>query len=84
MTPYLLTKKPPAPLQHAKLTLLRASSVEPDYDGLVSGFKHVIDCLVEAGILINDKRENIGVPDYLWEKAPMGKGFIRVTVEEAQ
>lgn len=79
---YLVSKKPPAPLKQAKLTLTRYSSVEPDYDGLVSSFKHLIDGLTEAGVIENDRRENIGVPDYRWEKAAQGKGFIKVVVEE--
>lgn len=79
---YLVGKKPASPLERAKLTLIRGSSVEPDYDGLVSGFKHVIDGLVQAGILMNDKRENIGVPEYAWTYAKAKEGFIRVRVEE--
>lgn len=72
---------PRAPHQSVKLTLTRNSSVEPDYDGLVSSFKHVIDGLVKARFLANDKRENIGVADYQWRKAKPGKGFIEVAIE---
>jgi hypothetical protein len=64
------------------LTLTRGSSVQPDYDGLVSGFKHVIDGLVLAKVLINDDQETIGIPEYKWVKADPKEGFIRVTVEE--
>jgi len=80
--PYLATRKPPRPLERAQLTLVRGSSQEPDYEGLVSGFKHVIDGLVEAGILADDKMSNIGAPNYEWELAERGKGYIRVLVEE--
>lgn len=79
---YLANRKPVQPLERAKLTLIRGSSTEPDYDGLVSGFKHVIDGLVQAGILVNDKRENIGVPEYGWIYVSPKKGFIKVSVEE--
>jgi hypothetical protein len=79
---YLADKKPPKPLENASLILTRGSSREPDYDGLVSGFKHVIDGLVIAGILVNDKRENIGIPTYIWEPAKPKGGYIRVRVEE--
>ena len=72
---------PKAPLSHAKLTLTRYSSVSPDPDGLVSGFKSVIDALVECGVLENDRFTNIGMPDFRWEKAPRGKGKITVEVE---
>jgi hypothetical protein len=71
-------------MRRAKLTLTRFSSRAPDSDGLVSGFKHVIDGLVLAGVLENDKYENIGMPDYRWQKWPRGKGKIRVIVEEVE
>lgn len=70
------------PMKQARLTLTRFSSVSPDPDGLVSGFKHVIDGLVLAGVMENDKMENIGMPDYRWVKWPKGNGKIRVVVEE--
>lgn len=69
------------PLDSAVLTLTRVSSVEPDTDGLISGFKHVIDGLVECGVLANDRPSNIGIPHYRWEKCAPGKGKIRVRVE---
>lgn len=75
-------KRPLKPLKRAKLTLTRCSSVSPDSDGLVSGFKHVIDGLVIAGVLENDRYENIEMPTYLWRKVPAGMGMIRVVVEE--
>jgi hypothetical protein len=43
------------PIPKAYCVLLRYSPSEPDYDGLVSGFKYVIDALVEHGILVGDK-----------------------------
>lgn len=76
--------KPPKPLKKAKLTLIRYSSVCPDSDGLVSGFKHIIDGLVLAKVLVNDKFENIGMPTYLWEKAPQKGGRVRIIVEEVE
>lgn len=75
---------PDKPLAKARLTLTRFSSSCPDSDGLVSSFKHVIDGLVEAGVLVNDKFENIGMPVYQWEKCPPRKGFVRVMVEEIE
>lgn len=74
--------KPPEPLAHAALTLIRCSSREPDFDGLVSGFKPVIDGLVEAGILANDKSSNIGQPKYEWVKTSPKLGKIKIKVEE--
>lgn len=76
-----ILNKPPQPLTSAALTLTRVSSVEPDYDGLVSSFKHIIDALVEQGVIAGDKREHIGVPKYLWERGPKSHGKVRVKVE---
>jgi hypothetical protein len=75
-------KRPLKPLKKAKLMLVRYSSSECDFDGLVSSFKHIIDGLVESGILENDKPSNIGQSQYLWEKAPPKNGRIFVAVEE--
>lgn len=68
------------PVETAKLRLTRCSTVRPDTDGLVSGFKHVIDGLVLAGVITNDRFQNIGFPEYLHEKAKQGQGKIRVEV----
>lgn len=75
------SSRPFVPLKRAKLILTRCSSVCPDSDGLVSGFKHVIDGLVIAGVLENDRYENIGFPTYLWRKVKPGEGKIIVVVE---
>ncbi len=76
------TRVPAKPLEKARLTLTRYSSVEPDFDGLVSSFKHPIDGLIQAKVLENDKMSNIGVPTYAWEQVPPGKGKIRIEVRE--
>lgn len=75
--------KPPQPLTCASLTLTRASSVEPDHDGLVGSFKAIVDGLVAAGILASDKVSVTGQPTYLWEKCPPTKGHVKVKVEAA-
>lgn len=72
------------PMEKAQLTLTRCSSVEPDFDGLVSTFKHVIDGLVQAGVLTNDKVSVIGQPKYNWVRVPRLKGFIIVEVQEVE
>lgn len=74
-------KVPKAPLTFAKLTLTRHSSICPDADGLVASFKPVIDGLVKAGVLIDDNMDVIGMPSYLWKKAPPRAGFITIKVE---
>lgn len=76
-------RRPDEPLLKAKLCLTRYSSVSPDPDGLVSGFKSVIDGLVDAGVLVNDKVVNIGMPEYRWEKVSPRSGKIRIQVEAA-
>jgi hypothetical protein len=75
-------KRPIAPLQRVRLTLTRFSSVEPDYDGLTRGFKSIVDGLVKAGVLANDKLSNTGAWNCYWHKAPRGKGKVLIIVEE--
>ncbi len=75
-------KKPVKPLQKAKVTIIRRSSVECDFDGLVSTGKHLLDGLVESGVLVNDKMSNIGQAVYKWEKVKPGYGSIGIIVEE--
>lgn len=75
-------KRPKKPLERAQITLTRYSSMEPDFDGLVSSFKAVIDGLVVHGVLAGDKMSQIGQPRYRWEKCPRNSGKIKVRVEE--
>ena len=75
-------KKPPKPLDRARLTFIRYSSTEPDFDGLVSSFKCVCDGLIKAGVIVDDKPSNIGRSVYDWQKAPPKHGKIFVGVEE--
>lgn len=72
---------PNEPFNKAKITCTRFSSGKCDFDGLVSCFKHCIDGLIDAGIIINDTMDVIGQPTYLHEDAPRGKGRIRIEVE---
>jgi hypothetical protein len=73
---------PRKPLKRAKLTLTRFSASPIDADNLANSFKSTVDSLVECGVLADDKMKNIGIPDYRWEKAERGKGYIRIQVEE--
>lgn len=75
-------RKPAQPLRQAKITLYRFSSVQPDFDGLVSSFKPVIDGLIHAQVIENDRMENIGMPTFIWDKAKPKAGKIRIIVEE--
>ncbi len=73
---------PPAPLNKATVTLTRYSSREPDFDGLVSGMKSLLDGLKDALVIVDDKMSNIGVPTYIWEKCKPGTGKVSVEVRE--
>lgn len=75
---------PTRPLEFVKLKLTRGSSRAPDFDGLVSSFKHVIDGLIECEVLANDRMDNFdgGKPEYCWIQTDRNKGFIQVELEE--
>lgn len=47
-------KLPTAPLQKARIVIVRHSFRMLDYDGLVGSMKPVVDALVTAGVLIDD------------------------------
>ncbi len=69
-------------LTSAALTLTRHSSREPDFDGLVSGFKHVIDGLTDCQVIVDDKFSVIGQSTYLWVySATKARGFVTVKIE---
>lgn len=75
-------KEPPDPLKKARLVLTRYSTKEPDFDGLVSGFKHVIDGLKKSNVIFDDKVSIIGNPTYKWEYCGKGLGKVKVEVYE--
>ena len=72
---------PKEPFKKAKLTLTRHSTREPDYDGLVGSFKWVVDGLVKAGVIIDDKYSVIGQSEYKWIKSKKIDQRIEVTIE---
>lgn len=76
--------RPPKPLAKAQITFTRFSSVEPDYDNLVSSFKACGDGLKQAGIIVDDKRSVVGVPTYAWQKCAPRAGRITIEVREAR
>jgi Holliday junction resolvase RusA-like endonuclease len=76
----VLRKQPSAPLRKAQVTLTRHSSVEPEYDGLVSSFKAILDALTLHGVIADDQPSVIGVPKYEWKKAPPNQGRVEVCV----
>lgn len=54
-------------LTKAKLTFIRQSMRECDFDSLVNSFKSTQDGLVVAKVIIDDKPSVIGQATYLWE-----------------
>lgn len=74
-------KAPPSPLKTAHIKFTRFSCKKPDYDGCVSGFKHVLDGLKKAGIIVDDDWNSIQ-PVYEWEMIGRKHGKIRIEVME--
>ena len=75
---------PVEPLKKAMVILTRCSSNEPDFDGLVSGMKIILDSLVRCGVLEDDNPKVIGHPTYVWEKCKKGEGKIKIEVIGAE
>lgn len=78
----LIGQIPPQPYPKAELTLVRVSSVMPDFDGLVQSFKPIVDALKFFGVIIDDNMNVIGQPSYRWEKGKAKEGKVIVTVKE--
>ena len=64
--------RPPVPFQRARLRIERYSIRTPDYDGMVGGYKSLIDCLLPyhpkrrpygLGVIADDNPAVL-VPDY--------------------
>lgn len=71
-----------ANLKHAKaeLILTRYSSSELDFDNLASSFKYILDGLVQAGVITDDKPSVIGSPTFIWQKCPPKQGKISIKI----
>lgn len=78
------SNKPRTPLERVALKLTRFSSVAPDYDGLVRGFKSVVDGLCACGVLKNDTLKITGPWNCEWKPAPQKQGKVHVRVEEIE
>ena len=77
----LVGRSPGTPFDCIVVKFIRHSATEPDFDGLVHGFKSIRDALVKFGLVVDDKNKNMRA-EYLWKFAPRGKGHIEVEVEE--
>lgn len=63
-------RRPLRPLEHALVRITRrAPGTAPDPDNLASGGKHVLDALVFAGVLADDRPAVIGRPQFRAEGA---------------
>jgi len=71
-------ERPEKPLEHALITLVRHSRLEPDPDNMWASWKPVVDGLVRARVLVDDSPANAALHSR-WERTP-GKGFIVVSV----
>lgn len=67
-----------------RLELTRHSSREPDFDNMVGSWKHIIDGLVEAQVMIDDKPSVIGSPVFKWVKVPRDQVHVSVRIYELQ
>lgn len=74
-------QRPAQPLERARVTMVRLSSVEPDHENLTMSFKPVLDALVHCGVLVDDGPAHVERV-YRWEYAPRGQGSVRIEVEE--
>lgn len=84
---YFSTRKyvPKSPIEKYKIKLTRYASREPDYDGLVGSFKPVVDGLIKANIIKDDKLSNSGKWDVNWVYEKTRKnGRIEIYIEEVK
>lgn len=68
-------------LNKASLTLTRHSSREIDADNLAGSWKWVLDGLVEAGVIVDDKPSIIGSPIFQWQKAKPMMGGVNIRID---
>lgn len=74
---------PPKPWSWLRVEFIRHSSVEPDYDGLVHGFKPLRDALVKFGFVKDDAPKYFEAV-YKWEKAKARSGFVEIVFLAAE
>lgn len=73
--------RPTKPFPKVALTLTRYSTREPDRDGLAGSFKYVVDGLVKAKIIVDDKPSIVVECDYKWEKTKLAEQKIEVIIK---
>jgi len=73
--------KPSQPLLYARVTCVRMSTREPDYENLTMSFKAAVDSLVHCGIVVDDSPAHME-RIYRWAKARPRCGRVAIRVEE--
>lgn len=67
-------------LAKAQIELTRVSARECDFDNLAGSFKHVLDGLKAAQVIVDDRPSVIGSPTFIWEKGKQKDGKIRIRI----
>lgn len=77
------SNKPAAPIKRARLSLVRHSHRMLDFDGVVGSMKPVVDALVTAGILADDRWSVLGAwhVDQVFRAKALGP-LLEIRVEE--
>lgn len=73
--------QPKQPLRQVRLTFIRGSSRQCDYDNGIASVKPLIDGLVDAGIIADDNPSIVKAVLFGWEKAPQKAGFMKIIIE---
>lgn len=71
------------PLRRAHLLVTRHSSVMADRANIAIAAKPLVDGLVRARVLANDRPSELVTERYEWKQAPRGKGFTELIVVES-
>jgi Holliday junction resolvase RusA-like endonuclease len=74
--------KPKEPLKKAKITYIRHSSKEMDFDNLYGSLKVPLDCLKQLKIIEDDRPSVIGLPEAKQSTTGPSNGYIELIVEE--
>jgi hypothetical protein len=75
--------KPKEPLKKASISIVRHSHRNLDYDGLVGSMKPVVDALVTAGVLLDDRWSVLGKWNVDQVFRPKKKGpLLEIVVQE--
>lgn len=83
LTHCILHKIKDLKLNKSRITFTRHSSQEPDKINNAASFKHVLDGLTQAGVIVDDAPEFVD-DIYTWEKTTRLDGHITIRIEEVE